>query len=288
MIKNVRFFIEFAIVRSIFFILYLLPLRINSKLGATTFKLFGRLSASHTTALNNCKHVFPNLTNNQINEIVFKSWENLGSTIFELGNLKKIFNNEQLIQTKGIENINFIVTKKKQAIFFSIHHANWEICVPLLDRMDFKVGAIYRHINNHLIDNFVLSNRVNSLKTKNSFYTPKGKKSAKDILEAVKKNNSIFLLVDQKDSAGDDVILFNKSIKTQTGFLKIARKYNLPIVPIENKRLNNGKFLINFHKPIFHKSNDSDLDMMKKIHTIIEQWILNNPNQWFWQHNRFN
>ena len=39
-----------------------------------------------------------------------------------------------------------------------------------------------------------------------------------------KKNNSIFLLVDQKDSAGEEVILFNKSIKTQTGFLKIARK----------------------------------------------------------------
>ena len=57
---------------------------------------------------------------------------------------------------------------------------------------------------------------------------------------------------------------------------------------MENKRLSNGKFLINFHKPIFHTLNDLDIDMMKKIHNIIEEWILNNPNQWFWQHNRFN
>jgi len=28
--------------------------------------------------------------------------------------------------------------------------------------------------------------------------------------------------------------------------------------------------------------------MMLKIHKIIEKWIVNNPNQWFWQHNRFN
>ena len=201
--------------------------------------------------------------------------------------LKKIFN-YKMIETNGMDNINSIIEKKIPAIYFSIHHANWEICVPFLDRMGIKVGAIYRHINNHFLNKFVLEKRIDSLKTNKSFYTPKGKQSAKDILDAVKENKSIFLLIDQKDSAGEKVILFNKSIKTQTGFLKIARKYNMPLVPMENKRLKNGKFLINFHKPIFHVSNDSDIDMMKKIHNIIEKWILNNPYQWFWQHNRFN
>ena len=119
--------------------------------------------------------------------------------------------------------------------------------------------------------------------------TPKGKQSARDILEAVKNNNSFLLLVDQKDSAGENVFLFNKSVKTQTGFLKIARKYNMPLVPMENKRLKNGKFKITFHNPIFYNdSHTSDADMMHKIHNIIEKWILSNPTQWFWQHNRFN
>ena len=152
-----------------------------------------------------------------------------------------------------------------------------------------RVGAIYRHINNHFIDSFVLNQRSKSLKSNNSFYTPKGKKSAKDILDAVKNNQSIFLLVDQKDSAGENIILFNKAIKTQTGFLKIARKYDMPLVPMENKRLKNGKFKITFHNPIFYNdSNVSDADMMQKIHNIIEKWIQSNPTQWFWQHNRFN
>ena len=287
MIKNIIFFIEFLLIRMLFIVLNLLPLRISSKFVGIIFKFFGQLSKNHQIALKNCKYVFPKLPDKEIKNIVLKSWENLGKTVLELGMLKKIFN-YKMIETNGMDNINSIIEKKIPAIYFSIHHANWEICVPFLDRMGIKVGAIYRHINNHFLNKFVLEKRIDSLKTNKSFYTPKGKQSAKDILDAVKENKSIFLLIDQKDSAGEKVILFNKSIKTQTGFLKIARKYNMPLVPMENKRLKNGKFLINFHKPIFHVSNDSDIDMMKKIHNIIEKWILNNPYQWFWQHNRFN
>ena len=286
---NLKYFIEFIFVRLLFLIVYIFPINITSKLGAILFRLFGRLSKSHITAIQNCRHVFPKLTNKEVKKIVFKSWENLGQTIFELGILKKIFNKSNYIQTEGLHNVKEIIQNKTPTIFFSIHHSNWEICVPLLDRLGINVGAIYRHINNHYIDSFILKQRAESLQTNISFYTPKGKQSAKDILEAVKNKNSVFLLVDQKDSAGEDVILFNKTIKTQTGFLKIARKYDMPLVPMENKRLKNGKFKITFHNPIFYNdSHTSDADMMHKIHNIIEKWILSNPTQWFWQHNRFN
>ena len=285
---NIKYFVEFIFVRILFLIVCILPIDFTSRFGAIFFRLFGRLSKSHITAIKNCHYVFPNLTNKEVKKIVFKSWENLGQTILELGVLKKIFNNND-IQTEGLHNIKEIIKNKTPTIFFSIHHSNWEICVPLLDRLGINVGAIYRHINNHYINTFVLKKRAGSLQTNISFYTPKGKQSAKDILEAVKKNISIFLLVDQKDSAGENVILFNKATKTQMGFLKIARKYNMPLVPMENKRLKNTKFKIIFHNPIYYNDTKiSDADMMQKIHSIVEKWILSNPTQWFWQHNRFN
>ena len=247
----------------LFLIVYILPINIASKIGAMLFRLFGRLSKSHITAIKNCHHVFPNLTNTEVKKIVFKSWENLGQTLFELGILKKFFNKSNYIQTEWLHNVKEIIQNKTPTIFFSIHHSIWEISVPLLDRLGINVGAIYRHINNHYINSFVLEQRVGSLQTNISFYTPKGKQSARDILEAVKNKNSIFLLVDQKDSAGEDIILINKAIKTQTGFLKIARKYDMPLVPMENKRLKNGKFKITFHNPIFYNdSHASDADMM--------------------------
>ena len=107
--------------------IHLSPYKLT-KFGAILFRIFGRLSKSHTTAIQNCHHVFPKLTNKEVKKIVLKSWENLGQTIFELGILKKIFNKNNFIQTEGLQNIKEIIQNKKPAIFFSIHNSNWEIC----------------------------------------------------------------------------------------------------------------------------------------------------------------
>ena len=130
---------------------------------------------------------------------------------------------------------------------------------------------------------------MSSIKNSESFYTPKGRKSAKDIIDGIKKNNSVFLLVDQKDSAGDEILFFNIPVNTQTGFIKIARKYKIPIIPMQNQRIADDKFLVTFFEPIDDFDREiSDKDIMLSIHKIIEDWIRSNPSQWFWQHNRFN
>ena len=188
----------------------------------------------------------------------------------------------------NLENIEDFIKNKKQAIFISIHQSNWEVLVPGLDRIGINIGGIYRHINNNFIDKLILNIRQNSLVSKNSFYTPKGKKSAKDVVDAINNSLSIVLLIDQKDSSGEEVMFFNKKVKTQTGFLKIARKYNLPIIPIQNKRIDNGNIELTFLQPIYHNNLEiNDTQMMEEIHNKVEQWIKAEPSQWFWQHKRF-
>ena len=106
----------------------------------------------------------------------------------------------------------------------------------------------------------MLKIRTNSLVSSKSFYTPKGKKSAKDITGAIRNSLSILVVVDQKDSSGEEVLFFNKKVKTQTGF-----------------------------EPFFHNNvTISDNEMMEMIHYKIVKWIKSEPTQWFWQHKRIN
>ena len=286
--KTIIYFIEYIIVLLIFTLFRLLPLSISIKISSFLFSTFGQLSGAHKTALNNCKHVFPNLKEQEITKIVIESWKNLGMTICELSWLNYLFDKKKIKYNK-VENIEKLIRNKKQAIFICIHQSNWEVVVPSLDRFGINIGAIYRHINNHFLDKLLLKIRTNSLVSSKSFYTPKGKKSAKDITEAIRNYLSILVVVDQKDSSGEEVLFFNKKVKTQTGFLKLARKYNLPIIPIQNKRIDDGNIELTFLEPFYHNKVDiSDNEMMEKIHYKIEKWIKSEPTQWFWQHKRFN
>ena len=78
-------------------------------------------------------------------------------------------------------------------------------------------------------------------------------------------------------------------MKTQTGFLKIARKYNLKMIPMKNIRLPDNTLEITFEEPLDHNEDGiSDNTKMLEINSIVEGWIKENPENWFWQHKRFN
>ena len=56
-LKQLRLFVEYVIVRFLFLFLYLIPINTVSKLGGYLFKFFGPFSQSHKTALSNFKKV---------------------------------------------------------------------------------------------------------------------------------------------------------------------------------------------------------------------------------------
>jgi len=285
---KLKLIIEFLLIYIVYLILSKLPFFLVSNLGGLIFKLIGPKTKIQKIVNKNLLQIFPNSELTFLSKESKKSWFKIGKTFFELLILPKIINTKNRILVEGKENIKGIVENSEKAIFIGIHQSNWEILLPTIDKIGIPVAGIYRHINNPYIDNLILKIRRKCIYSKKSFYTPKGKKSAKDIIESIKNDTSIVLLIDQKDSAGEEVPFFNFPAKTQTGFIKISKKYNLKIIPVQNIRNDNNTFTLIFHKPINKISNEiSDINAMKNIHSIIEGWIKTNPSDWFLQHNRF-
>jgi len=286
---KIRFLFEFYIFYFLYVVLSLLPINIVSTLGGLIFRSIGPLTKKHKIVTKNLLQIFPQINKKEISSISKKSWFNTGKTFFELLVLPKLVKGRENIKIENKEYVNDILNKKEKVIFIGIHQSNWEILVASIDKLGISVGAIYRHINNPFIDKFILNIRKKSISSKKSFYTPKGKQSAKEIIEGIKKNISMILLIDQKDSAGKVVNFFNYPSKTQIGFIKIAQKYKMKIVPVQNIRHANANFTLRFHQPIEIDVNKlSDIEFMDKIHKIIEKWIKSDPANWFLQHNRFN
>ena len=287
--KHISYLFEFIIEFTLFFIFRLIPMNLVSFIGGKLFQITGPLLKSHQTAISNYKKVFPDESEKEIKTNISKSWNNLGKTFIEFTILSKLLNEKnQRIKIVGMNHLNQIKKKNEQVIFFGIHQANWELLVPSLDKLGISMGAIYRHINNPYINTLINNIRTKTLHSKETFYTPKGKESAKEILSAINKGKSMILLIDQKDNAGSEVKLFNYNVKTQIGFLKIAKKNNLKLMPVQTIREKINNFRIIFHPPLTPFNNHrNDIDIMSEIHELIEKWIKKNPDQWLWQHKRF-
>ena len=67
----------------------------------------------------------------------------------------------------------------------------------------------------------------------------------------------------------------------------MAKKFNMPIVPIFIERVNDTNFKIKISKPLNFLQSDSIIDITNKLNTILEGMILKNPGQWIWSHNRW-
>ena len=281
--------LEYFFIYLIYKFVSALPIGLVSFLGGSIFKLIGPFTKINKIVIKNYLQIFPSANKAQIIKQTRLSWFNTGKTFFELLILPKITSSNNRITIEGLNYIEQVKKNKEQVIFIGIHESNWEILLPTIDKLGISVGGIYRHINNPYIDKLILKIRERSIISNKSFYTPKGKQSAKDIIKGIQNGLSVVLLIDQKDSAGELVPFFDIPSKTQTGFLKLARKYNMKIIPVHNLRNKNNHFTLKFFPPIEKISYRlSDIDAMKKIHCIIEQWIIDNPSDYFLQHNRFN
>jgi KDO2-lipid IV(A) lauroyltransferase len=99
------------------------------------------------------------------------------------------------------------------------------------------------------------------------------------------------MLIDQKMNEGIAVPFFGQSAMTAPAIARMARRQDLPIIPVQCERLPGPAFRITFHPEISAKrSEDRDqdiLEVMTELNLMIENWIRQRPGQWFWLHRRW-
>ena len=215
------------------------------------------------------------------------SKENLSQTgrvFFEFFNLNKF--NWESISIENEKYLKEIKEYKSSRIFISAHIGNWEITRNYLLNLGFKLHSVYRHANNQKIDQYIQKNRNRA----NAFFYKKGSESAKNMIKALKKNENLALLVDQRDSSGPIINFMGKQAYATDGFANLALKYQTMICPVYSIRQENGSFKFIYDKPLYYNEYKklSVKNLVEKIHTdYFEKWIRENPTQWLWVHQRW-
>jgi len=285
--KFIKYFVQFVLIIILFSIFKIIGYKNSSNLGSKIGKVFGKIIRSDKIILKNL-HLIKNHSNIKIdneNQFVNEVFSNYGRILsdyvyikqFKQGNLSKY------IDIVGKNHLDEIKTNKKRVVFISGHFNNFELMALHLDSAGIKLAAIYRPLNNIFLNKVMEKIRVNYI-CKNQI--KKGKAGTRELVNFLKKNYSIALMIDQRVTEGVKSDLFGKSAYTTTIPAQIVKKFNCEVVPVYIER-NKINFKLRIDQPIKFEKHLSVEEITLKLNKILEKMILKNPSQWILTHNRW-
>ncbi len=281
--KKLRLIAEAAGLKLLFIAFRTMPLDTASWFGGCIGRAIGPFMSAHKTAEKNIQAVFPDMSATERHEILRNMWDNLGRVAAELPHLP----GEKLLErTKhsGAENMQ---PPEKAMLFFSGHLGNWELLPTLAGRHGKQVTLVYRKANNPYVDEMIVALRASH--GTNMF--PKGPRGAVKMAHAIKGGDSIALLIDQKMNDGIAVPFFGREAMTAPAVAHLALRYDLPIIPTRVVRTGGAHFEVRVSPPLVYEKTGSletdTLAIMTAINRMLESWIREYPEQWFWVHKRW-
>ena len=284
--NKIKYFFQFLIVITMFFIFKVLGLRLSSYLGGKVFQIIGPFFRPKNLIHQNIRKVFPNIDEKKMNEIVSSMWDNYGRVFAEYVFIKKfrITSLNSNIIIEGIEILNEIKKNNQKVIFISGHFSNFELMAMQLEKTGIKIAAIYRPLNNIFLNKIMERIRKKYI-CKNQI--KKGIRGLKDLLKFNKEGCSTALMIDQRVSEGSKLDFFNEKAFTTTIPAQLVKKFNMPVVPIFIERFDGIKFKMKVQKPIYFPENNSIDEITVRLNKTLERMILDSPNYWIWSHNRW-
>ena len=279
------YLIEFILIKLFFFILIIIGYKNGSNLGNFIGRLFGPIFRSKKLIENNLEQSGI-VEKKNYNKIISKIYGNYGRILAEYPFLKAFRNSKlnKFIEIDGLENLNKIKREKRRAVFISGHFNNFELMALQIEKAGINLCAIYRPLNNVFLNNTMEEIRENFI-CKNQI--KKGRSATRQIIENIKKGNSVALMIDQRVREGIKINFFGKPASTTTIPAQLIKKYKCDLVPIYIERRKNNYFKMFVSEPIKIGNNKSIKEITEHLNKILEKMILKNVDQWIWTHDRW-
>ncbi|HWE53142.1 MAG TPA: lysophospholipid acyltransferase family protein [Bryobacteraceae bacterium] len=187
------------------------------------------------------------------------------------------------IRYEGFDHYERAKERGNGVLFATAHLGNWELSAFAHALLTEPMNVVVRPLDNPLIDAMVESRRAlsgNVLLSKRDF--------ARSILQALRKNEPIGILVDQNAAAenGAFVPFFGVPACANLTFAKLAARSGAAVIPGFAVWSNaERRYILRFY-PEIEITGDAVEDT-RRIQSAVECAIRENPDQWLWIHRRW-
>jgi KDO2-lipid IV(A) lauroyltransferase len=233
---------------------------------------------------------FPDIEHSHVKRIARESYRNLGRNAIEAITASNRTPQQILAlvqQVDGWEHIQGAASGGRGAIGVAAHHGNWELLGGFLAAKGLRPEVVVRGMENRLFEDYLNENRE-----KLGIAVVSDKVAVRHLTKSLRDGHFVCMLADQGvlGLASSFVPFFGRPAKTPRGFAVFALRFEVPVCFMDMVRLPNGKFRAVFEPIEIDRTGDRERDidaMVARYSQVLEKWVRQYPEQYFWQHRRW-
>ncbi|MFW6380979.1 MAG: lysophospholipid acyltransferase family protein [Bacillota bacterium] len=267
-----------------------LPDRGQQYLGLALGRLVYHLPENRRQlAFNNMKQALGgDYSINEIKQKVRGVYDHLGQMLVEFILTERLDQDyiDQHIKITGLDNLEQAYSRGQGVILYSAHFGNWEWMGSLIPLLGYPMTAIVKPQHNPYFDQAITELRqyTGSRVIATGF-------SLRQAYQTLKNGDCLFVLGDQDArSQGWKLDFLGRPASTYGGVVKLARRTGAAIVPMFMVRQGWGQHHLQFLEPRWigaEAGEERQLELLQELTGIVEGYIREYPEQWFWLHRRW-
>ncbi len=289
--KNLRYYIEFQLLKFILIIVRNIPYKWALWLGGAITGFFWRIGIRKNIARKNFEIFFGDkYTASERDKILWKSYVNFGKSMTEFALISPFSKCclKQLVDMDGAQELFDLKEKGQGAILVTGHLGSWELLGASMVAhelpIDFLVG---------IQSNSKVNEMMNEERRSLGIGIISMGVAARGVMKALRKGHMVAMLSDQDGGrAGIEVEMCGKKVLTPGGPAAFAMKTGVPIITgicIRNDDNYTHRLETSYLKmPELTGNHKKDVELVTQAYTDkIEEYIKKYPTLWFWPHRRF-
>lgn len=285
--------LEYFAVRGIVGAIGLFSLKTSMNIGKNIGYAIGSLIPKlKKTGRRNLEIALSDLSADEKEKILRGTFESLGRHLGFVSHFRKFEREDihKLVEVVGKEHFDKAHATGRGILFFTGHFGSWEVFNLLPPAFGYGMNILVRRIDNPLVENF-----VDKMRTRFGSVTLDKTKSARTMFRVLERGELLGILADLNAQKKEGVFVdfFGIPASTTISIAKLALKTNAVVLPAfavwnEEKQ----KYVVHLEPPIdYEKTEKTEADiktLTQKITVVVEKYVRQFPEQWLWIHKRWN
>jgi len=241
-------------------------------------------------ALHNIRQSFPRMTECEAKRLLRRVYRHFGQMFFEIPHVFRMRPHtvDKYVLFQGQEHLINAMSKKKGVFFLTAHFGNWELMSAAVSIRFGNTAVVARPADFPPMDRM-----ISELRSRFGTEIIPKQKGMRRILTLVKENKLVGILLDQNVDwyEGAFVPFLGRWACANKGLALLALRTGTPVIPAFPVRQRDGRYRLIFEREVeLLRTGDKtrDVEDNTALFTgIIESYVRNYPDHWFWFHKRW-